>query len=37
MRLLASFEQKSGCIILDLLEFVKKVFWRARLEGITEV
>lgn len=27
--LLASFEEKSGCRILDLLEFVKKTFWRA--------
>ena len=25
---LASFEDKSGCRILDLLEFVKKMFWR---------
>ena len=25
---LESFEDKSGCRILDLLEFVKKMFWR---------
>ena len=28
MLLLASFENKSGCRILDLLEFVKKGFMR---------
>jgi len=25
---LESFEDKPGCRILDLLEFVKKMFWR---------
>ena len=26
--MLASFEDKSGCRILDLLGFVKKMFWK---------
>ena len=35
--MLASFEDKSGCRILDLLEFVKKMFWRTWLKRITVV